>query len=1223
MHYITRVLLLFCCLFIALVSKGQAVANFTASPTAGCAPLVVNFYNSSSGATSYSWNFGNNTALSTQNSPSTTYLNPGTYTVTLTATGSSGSNSKTMTITVYNTPTVSFSANDTSVCPGVAVTFTNTSNPNTPGTVLYNWDFGDGTSSSAQNPTHTFPSQGYYNITLTVTNGQGCSSTYLASSYIHILSGPSPNFTATNTTFCHTPSTAYFIDATSGQGPFFYQWSFGDGGTSTATNPSHTYNAIGSYNVKLVVKDINGCKDSITQPAFITLDSLSATFTAPASACIYDSVNFQNTSANSNVSSSWAFGDGGTSTFASPTHVYNSAGTYNVRLVIYNGSCYDTVYHTIVINPEPIASFTSTPLSPCPPPVTLQFNSTVPPGSSYQWYFGDGGTSLLANPSHPYTGHRIDTVQLVVTNTNGCKDTVTRYDTIRNILSGAFANDSFGCIPLNVSFHAINQTNVPSTQTYPYPVTSYTWNFGDGSATSSAATPTHPYTVFGTYHAWVLMTFSNGCSIVDSIHITVGTPIAPSFTDSPTHICAGRTVKFTSTGTLPNTATLLWTFGDGLTSNNNPTVHPYNIPGIFSVTLYTFNNGCMDSLTKTNIITVDSPAAFFPLQYLCPPPHTGVAFQDSAIGATSILWVFSDGDTSSQLNPTHYFPSLGNWTAELTTYNSNSGCRDTLSKPIHLYALDLSLTANDTAMCVGDTVTLTPTITGGNYDYYFWGINSFPIDSIFGPPQPFKYAFNNSGIYNIQLYTVYNTFCLDTFSRPAYILVAKPVDSFYAVPPIGCRPLSVIFSDSSKDVPGTYIVNHFWNFGDLTSGNVQAADTNHLYPNNGSYDVEEIVTDNLGCKDTLLRPAYVNVHHPVAAFSVATFFPCIGFNLTFNNSSSGSIQTYSWSFGDGTSSNQSTPTHAYNDTGIYQVLLTVTDSFSCTDTSSVTLAVTRPHAAFTVSDTSGICIPLVAHFTNMSTGITGSYWTFGNGNISLANNPVNSYTVPNNYTVRLIVVNAHGCTDTAARQVNLYGYTGSFSYSPLIGCKPLTVNFTANVTNIDSLVWDFADGTVTSPSHLLTTSHTYTTPGAYVPKLILSDTSGCSASSAGADTIKIDDVVIGYNTNPNPVCIHDDVQFIDTSKSLFAVISSHFWKFDDGTDSYIADPLHTYNDTGTFPVTLVMSDNLGCRDTLLSYVTVHPLPVFTVSSDTIICLGDSAHLLQMGLCLTAGHLPVH
>ncbi len=158
--------------------------GFTEDYVAGCAPLVVHFTNTSTGATSYSWDLGNGTPLTGLTNPSTSYTAAGTYTVTLTAYNGSSSSVTMVTITVYPTPTVSFTASDTSVCPGTPITFTSTSSSGVAGPLTYMWNFGDGTSSTSASPTHTFPGPGYYNITLSVTNAQGCISSLTEAGYI-------------------------------------------------------------------------------------------------------------------------------------------------------------------------------------------------------------------------------------------------------------------------------------------------------------------------------------------------------------------------------------------------------------------------------------------------------------------------------------------------------------------------------------------------------------------------------------------------------------------------------------------------------------------------------------------------------------------------------------------------------------------------------------------------------------------------------------------------------------------------------------------------------------------------------------------------------------------------------------------------------------------------------------------------------------------------------
>ena len=258
------------------------------------------------------------------------------------------------------------------------------------------------------------------------------------------------------------------------------------------------------------------------------------------------------------------------------------------------------------------------------------------------------------------------------------------------------------------------------------------------------------------------------------------------------------------------------------------------------------------------------------------------------------------------------------------------------------------------------------------------------------------------------------------------------------------------------------------------------------------------------------------------------------------------------------------------------------------------------------------CIPLISRFTNTTTNGATYLWNFGNGNTSVATSPVNSYSTPANYTVQLIATDANGCTDTAYGHVSLYGYSGSFSYSPLSGCPPLTVHFTANITNIPSITWDFSDGTVTTPSTATTISHTYLNPGRYLPKVILGDSSGCHASSYGLDTIKVDRTTARFYDLKNPVCIYDTARFRDTSTSLFTAIANWQWNLGDNSYSAQQYPVHVYHTAGTYTVTLMAGNAAGCVDTATGKITISPLPLITATGDTVICPGDSAQLTAGG-----------
>ena len=243
------------------------VANFTANPTSGIAPLTVQFLDTSTNApTGWSWTFGDG-ATSTVKNPSHQYANPGTYSVTLTATNSAGSDVETKTgyITVNPPkPVANFTSNKTSGAAPLAVQFTDTST-NSP--TSWAWTFGDGGTSAAKNPSHTYAAAGTYTVSLTATNASG-SNTVTKTGYITVVEKPVANFTA-NRTNGTAPLSVQFTD-TSTNGPTSWAWTFGDGGTSAAKNPSHVYADPGTYTVTLTATNAAG-SDSETKAGYITV----------------------------------------------------------------------------------------------------------------------------------------------------------------------------------------------------------------------------------------------------------------------------------------------------------------------------------------------------------------------------------------------------------------------------------------------------------------------------------------------------------------------------------------------------------------------------------------------------------------------------------------------------------------------------------------------------------------------------------------------------------------------------------------------------------------------------------------------------------------------------------------------------------------------------------------------------------------------------------------
>lgn len=401
-------------------------ANFISNVSSGSIPLSVQFIDSTTNSpTSWVWSFGDGGTSTSQN-PIHVYTSAGTYTVTLTA---SNTESDTVTksgfITVSSTavtPVALFHSNVTSGTVPTTVQFMDSST-NSPTSWI--WSFGDGGSSTEQNPVHAYTSAGTYTVTLTATNAGGSNTVSKTGHIVVSTVATTPVAAFLSTVESGTaPLTVQFVDS-SVNTPTSWVWSFGDGNTSTLQNPSHTYMTEGTYTVTLTVTNAGG-SDTMTKARYISvtyaepLTSFTSNVTRGAAPL---SVGFTDTSNNTPTSWKWKFGDDATSTDQNPTHKYTEPGTYTVSLTAKNSAGTNTTkmtdYITVTSVGVPVASFTADMRSGTVP-FTVRFSDTSSSTpTSWLWSFGDGSSSTEKNPSHIYTAAGTYTVSLTATNEAG------------------------------------------------------------------------------------------------------------------------------------------------------------------------------------------------------------------------------------------------------------------------------------------------------------------------------------------------------------------------------------------------------------------------------------------------------------------------------------------------------------------------------------------------------------------------------------------------------------------------------------------------------------------------------------------------------------------------------------------------------------------------------------------------------------------------------------
>lgn len=1151
----------------------QVTASFSATPLTGCAPLVVGFKDESTGNPNFwKWDLGNGTISFLQN-PSATYFNPGTYTVKLVARNAAGSADSVVRInyiTVYAIPTVDFLASDTTGCFPVTISFADLSNAGSGSLVSWEWDFGDGTTSTQQNPTHTYSSGGQFNVTLRVRNSFGCTRTISRIKYIKLNEGVDADFSFNNPGSCQPPTTVNFTNLSTGTGTLSYQWSFGDGGSSILPNPSYTYNTPGSYTVQLIVVNSNGCRDTIRKVNSIVIGTVQAGFSFTSPVCAGESVNLINTSSPAPSGAVWDFGDGTGSAAITPVKSYSAPGNYFIKLVSQFGACLDSLTLPITVLAKPAADFSSPNNRNCRAPHTVNFSSQItgtPAGIT--WYFGDGGTGSGPSPSHTYTSTGIFDVTLVVTNAAGCRDSVIKRQFVQIAPPQILSISNLprrGCAPITIN----PVGNIISAD----PVVSYQWNFGDGG-TSALPNPVHTYNSSGAYAVTLIVTTAGGCTDTLRMDSAVVAGVKPNaqFTANPRDVCAFTDIQFTdqSTGAITQWQ---WFFGDGGGSNQPNPTYQYSDTGYFNVMLVVSNNGCNDTLTIPNFIYIRPPVSAFLDSFVCPSPFTR-HFRDRSIGATSWNWNFGDGNTSTSQNISHTYAAAGIYTVTLTV--SNGTCTHSSSRPVRIVDEKADFVADDTVICKGSTVSFQTrninisAIAGFNWD--------FGDGLVMNGGNAIGHTYNAAGNYTVRLIITDVLGCADTLVKPLYIRVNGPTADFNSLLPGVCLNSAVNFADSSKTDGIHPITKWDWQWGDGNTQSYTAPPFSHTYANPGSYTVTLTVTDSEGCRDSLVKPNNIFISRPIAGFFSPDTNACPFRPVRFINQSTGPALSYFWDFGDGNSSTQANPIHNYQAEGVYTIKLRITDQYGCTDTFTAPfyVEVLYPRARFALSDSVTTCPPLQINFTNQSLNAHTAYWDFGDGSTSTLNNPSHFYNFPGTYRVILKVTGNGTCEDTLSKLIVIKGPTGQFRYGGLTGCVPFTVSFQASTPDSASFIWDFNDGsTFATPDSNVT--HAYMNPGIYVPKMILVDKAGCTVPITGTDTIKVYDVFASFNVNAAVFCDSGRVNFQNNSASN-DLITGFLWNFGDGSSSTATNPVHNYTSSGSYDVQLIVTSQLGCKDT--------------------------------------------
>ena len=1090
-----------------------------------CVNANLPFDNGTYYAHTYVWDFGDgSSSTSTSTKVPHAYASAGTYNVVLYANNNNGCKDTAYeTVVVFANPVPSFTFSG--ACKGEKVSFTN----NSTGQKLNNWSFGDGSFSTATNPTNAYKAIGSYTVKLVLTSVENCTDS--TSRTVAINDVPSADFSATSV--CLGSATDFTNNSSGGSGTVTYAWDFGDGSTSTATSPSHTYAAAGKYTVQLTASGNGSCDDATTMQ--VEVFDVPTVSINTASTCLGSAIGFSANTTNTSTYA-WSFGDGNTSTSNAPSHTYSTAGSYTVSLTVTSiNGCTATTTATATANPIPVAGFTANKV--CVGSNT-SFNNTSSIASgtmTYAWAFGDGATSTGTSPTHNYSSKGTYTVTLTVTSGAGCSHIFSSNIEVYGMPTADFTGTNV-CVGSATSF-----------ANYSASATSHAWAFGDGNS-SSLANPSHTYKAAGTYVVTLTSSNANGCSDQKSVSVVVYADPTADF--STANGCVNTSISFSNSS---STGAYIWDFGDGYASTAANPSHTYKTAGSYTVSLKVSNSfGCKSEVMQSITIYAAPTAGFNDAQGCA---QKGVSFTNTSSGASGYAWSFGDNGTSASANPSHTYTTAGTYSVKLTASNTN-GCASTITKSVTISANPtVGFTAADA--CNGKQVAFTNSSSDG---VNAWSFGDGATSSLKNP----SHLYSASGTYTATLTVTSAQGCTGSMNRSVSVF-PNPTASFSATPL--CTGPSANFNNTSSISSGS--INSSWNYGDGSTGGANT----HTYTSAGTYNVVLTVTSNNGCVSTVAKSVGV-YNAPSASFTAPSV--CDGKSVEFFNTS-GNTTASSWDFGDGASSTNASPTHRYSASGSYSVKLTASNAIGCNSVATNTVIVlANPTADFNVSNG---CAGTSIAFTNNSGSAANSLWDFGDGASSNAMNPNHTYSGSGSKTIGLKVTSSNGCTDVTTKSIDIFARPMA-SFSTNNTCDGDLTQFINTSQNGNTFNWNFGDGntsTNTNPTNM------YAASGNYMASLVV-DNANCS------DTLTRN---VAISPLPNSGFTFNrsgkTVDFTPTSAGL----SAYDWDFDDGSTSTMESPIHDFDKAvvQTFNVCLRVTDQGGCQSQSCNDVNIDLLGV--------------------------------
>ena len=793
------------------------------------------------------------------------------------------------------------------------------------------------------------------------------------------------------------------------------------------------------------------------------------------------------------------------------------------------------------------------------------------------------------------------------------------------------------CVGQNVTF-----TNTSSANGGPA-LSSYQWDFGDGSAATST-NATHAFSTAGTFTITLVATNANGVADAEikPAYITVNPLPNVNFTANGLGCTVPLTLSFLNSSSQGANFSQAWNFGNNQSSTlYTPPSVTYNSQGTFQVVLTVTNNntGCVN--TQTQAIVVSN------FQAGMTAPTVGcvgqsIAFQDnSTAGANSWAWNFGTAGQSNAENPSVTYNSPGTYTVNLTAQNTNSGCSASTTQLITIQPNVVpNFTANPTANCApGSIQFINNTTLPGTYVWNFGDGQTYT-----GATPP-AHIYQLSGLYDVSLTYTSNAGCSGTQTLQDYIEITPVEAGFFAVDTGGCAPFTVQFIDTSF-TPSNPIVSWQWNFGNGQTFNGQVPPA--LTYGVGLYNVSLIITTASGCKDTIIKTPYVTVGDiDSVSFTYNPNITCSNDDVDFTSEFYISVPydtseiSYLWDFSQGISTQDDPSFQFSQDTGYVDITLYV-NFRGCIDSTTIdsALYVLAPIAMFN-PNTSLVCnptsFPVQIQFQNTSLDgeLTDSVamhyeWNdaspntyFNNAQLDLPNggNTTHGFSNYGTYQIEQVVHNyTTGCSDSISLAITISQLQSNFLLPDDTICKGDAISLTNQSTSWSAHPvndWYYSFGNGQQIHNGPNVNYVYPASGTYNISLLVFNTAGCTSSSS--QTIYVaNKPVAGLLAANYAGCSPFPVSFSNTSFSITngLPLASFTTIFSDNntslTTTNVNQPInHTFVGNGVYTATLTATDINGCISNPATVQITLTKPTAQIDTDTVICALDSSLIASL------------